>query len=122
MFSIHDQPYQLCDGISRREILRVGALGLSGLTLPGLLASAQASPNVKQDATFGRAKNIIYLFLAGGPPQHETFDPKPDAPARSPWTLPSHLRPTSPVSTSANSCLVPHALRRQAGRSALDGH
>ena len=32
-------------------------------------------------ATFGRAKNIIFLWLQGGPPQHETFDPKPDAPA-----------------------------------------
>ena len=32
-------------------------------------------------ATFGRAKNVIFLWLQGGPPQHETFDPKPDAPA-----------------------------------------
>ncbi|HTI50030.1 MAG TPA: DUF1501 domain-containing protein [Planctomycetaceae bacterium] len=32
-------------------------------------------------ATFGRAKNVIYLWLQGGPPQHETFDPKPGAPA-----------------------------------------
>ena len=30
--------------------------------------------------TFGRAKNVIFLWLQGGPPQHETFDPKPDAP------------------------------------------
>ena len=29
---------------------------------------------------FGRAKNLIYLYLQGGPPQHETFDPKPEAP------------------------------------------
>ena len=32
------------------------------------------------DPTFGRAKNILYVWLQGGPPQHETFDPKPDAP------------------------------------------
>ena len=32
-------------------------------------------------ATFGRAKNVIFLWLQGGPPQHETFDPKPNAPA-----------------------------------------
>src|SRR5262249_53659774 len=32
-------------------------------------------------STFGRAKNVIYLWLQGGPPQHETFDPKPDAPS-----------------------------------------
>ncbi len=32
------------------------------------------------DKTFGQAKSVIFLFLQGGPPQHETFDPKPDAP------------------------------------------
>ncbi len=80
MFSIHDRPYRLCDGVSRREVLRVGGLGLGGLTLPGLLAAAQAGPQATREATFGKAKNVIFLFLAGGPPQHETFDPKPDAP------------------------------------------
>ncbi|HWB13694.1 MAG TPA: DUF1501 domain-containing protein [Pirellulales bacterium] len=30
---------------------------------------------------FGKAKSVIVLFLGGGPPQHETWDPKPDAPA-----------------------------------------
>src|SRR5262249_9026871 len=34
-----------------------------------------------EGATFGRAKSVIFLWLQGGPPQHETFDPKPDAPA-----------------------------------------
>ena len=32
-------------------------------------------------ASFGKAKNVIFLWLQGGPPQHETFDPKPEAPA-----------------------------------------
>ena len=53
-----------------------------GLTLPHLLKAGETvqtsiSPT---DMSFGRATNIIFLFLAGGPPQHETFDLKPDAP------------------------------------------
>ncbi len=67
---------RLCDGITRREFLRVGGLGLAGLTLPGLLA-AQARG---QGAPRPRAKSVIQLFMWGGPSQHETFDPKPNAP------------------------------------------
>lgn len=70
---------RLCDGRSRREILRVGGLGLfgAGLGLPNLAATSTASG----EASFGRAKSCIVLFLMGGPPQHSTWDPKPDAPA-----------------------------------------
>lgn len=87
MFSLHTRPSQLCDGISRRELLRVGGLTTMGLSLPALLrAEDEVSKGIglegvpPSDKSFGRAKNIIYLWLAGGPPQHETFDPKPDAP------------------------------------------
>lgn len=59
----------------RREFLRVGALGLGGLTLPGLLAAKQ------RNAGFVRDKSIVFLFMQGGPSQLETFDPKPDAPS-----------------------------------------
>ena len=70
---------RLCDGRTRREILRVGGLGLlgAGLRLPDL-ASAAIAP---VGGSFGRAKSCIVLFLMGGPPQHSTWDPKPDAPA-----------------------------------------
>jgi hypothetical protein len=84
MFSILGQNARLCDGISRRELLRVGSLSTLGLSLPRLLQAAQtgAPPRgIINDPTFGRAKNIIYVWLQGGPPQHETFDPKPEAPA-----------------------------------------
>jgi hypothetical protein len=60
----------------RREWLRVGGLGALGLTLPSVLRAEGRS----REASFGRAKSCILLFLSGGPPQHETFDPKPDAP------------------------------------------
>ena len=82
MFSIHDSPSRLCDGVSRREMLRIGGLSTLGLSLPGLLqAQALASPTaLAESPCFGKAKNIIFLWLQGGPPQHETFDPKPLAP------------------------------------------
>ena len=64
--------------VDRRELLRVGGLALGGLSLADLV---KASPQPAQlGASFGRAKNVIFLYLCGGPPQHETFDPKPDAP------------------------------------------
>lgn len=82
MFSIFDRPTRLCDGLSRREVLRIGGLSTLGLSLPTLLEAATGtSSRSVNDATFGRAKSVIYVWLQGGPPQHETFDPKPDAPA-----------------------------------------
>jgi hypothetical protein len=70
---------RLCDGHTRREVLRVGGLGLfgAGLTLPELARAAGESAG----SSCGRAKSCIVLFLMGGPPQHSTWDPKPDAPA-----------------------------------------
>ncbi|MFO0846125.1 MAG: DUF1501 domain-containing protein [Gemmataceae bacterium] len=85
MLSILDQtPPQ--DGVSRREWLRVGGLSALGVSLPQVLRAGGRPANAPKLAgdlgsTFGRAKNVIYLWLQGGPPQHETFDPKPDAPA-----------------------------------------
>lgn len=70
--------------LSRREWLRVGGAGLGGLSLP-LLATASpatASPSSTGfGSAFGKAKSVIVIFLGGGPPQHETWDPKPNAPA-----------------------------------------
>jgi hypothetical protein len=73
---------KLCDGLTRRDALHVGGLGAFGLGLADLLRlqSASASPD-EFAATFGRAKACILLFPYGSPPQHETFDPKPEAPA-----------------------------------------
>src|SRR4051794_10665129 len=70
---------RLCDGLNRREILRVGGLGLLGSGLD--LASLMAAPAHASGPSAGRAKSCIVLFLMGGPPQHSTWDPKPDAPA-----------------------------------------
>ncbi len=67
----------VCGGLSRREMLRAGGLCLPGMSLPELLhAEATLPPN----SPAGKAKSVISLFLFGGPPVQETFDPKPDAP------------------------------------------
>jgi hypothetical protein len=76
MFAIHDRGYQLCDGLTRREWLRIGGLGLVGLSLPTLVQARPAMPA----RSSAKAKSCILLYLTGGPPQHETWDPKPDAP------------------------------------------
>ncbi len=63
---------------SRRELLRVGSLGLLGLSWAGLLRGQAAAPS-KSDG-FGRAKRCILLFMWGGPAHQDTWDLKPDAP------------------------------------------
>lgn len=73
MLKILDTTTRLCDGITRREWLRIGSLGTFGLTLPSLLHARAVAPT-------RRPKSCIMLFLLGAPPQHETWDPKPDAP------------------------------------------
>jgi hypothetical protein len=64
-----------CDGISRRDLLRVGALGFGGLTLADLLRQ-QAAANAP-----ARANSVIYIVLDGGPSHIDMWDLKPDAPA-----------------------------------------
>jgi uncharacterized protein (DUF1501 family) len=75
MLAVSDpKPNRTCSGASRRDFLRVGALGLGALTLPNLLAARAAAPSAVRD------KSVVLLFLQGGPPQHETFDPHMEAP------------------------------------------
>jgi hypothetical protein len=64
-----------CDGVSRRNFLKIGALGLGGLALPSLLRAEAASG-------IGRSgKAVIMIFLPGGPPHQDMFDLKMDAPS-----------------------------------------
>jgi Protein of unknown function (DUF1501) len=65
-------------GLSRRAFLRIGALGLGGLSLPWLLESQARAALAGKPLTTG--KSVIFLFLHGGPSQTETFDPKMTAP------------------------------------------
>ena len=76
MLTVWGRDHRLCDGISRREFLRVGGLGVAGLSLADVLrADEQSSSSAK------RPKSVIYIVLNGGPSHIDTWDPKPDAPA-----------------------------------------
>lgn len=78
MLRILHRGAKTCDGITRRELIRVGGLSLfSGCTLPRLLAATNR-PDAPQN---GRAKSVILLNLLGGPSQMDMFDMKPAAPA-----------------------------------------
>jgi hypothetical protein len=68
-------------GVTRRDLLQIGGLGLFGLGLNDLLNLRAAPTKASGLASFGRAKSCILVYLFGSPPQHETFDPKPNAPA-----------------------------------------
>jgi hypothetical protein len=67
------QPF--CDRVSRRNFLKIGGLGVAGLTLPGLL-SLEARAGIRNST-----KSVILIYLVGGPPHQDMFDLKPDAPS-----------------------------------------
>ncbi|MGE3805930.1 MAG: DUF1501 domain-containing protein [Gemmataceae bacterium] len=79
MFTIFtDGCTRTCEGVSRREMLKIGALG--GLSLPGLLAQKAGAADSETPSAF-KDKSVVVLFLAGGATHIETFDPKMTAPA-----------------------------------------
>ena len=78
MLKLYQPTPALCDGFSRREWMRLGGISLGGLTLAQVLEQRQARAENQPPV---RAKSVIVLFQSGGLPQHETFDPKPEAPA-----------------------------------------
>jgi uncharacterized protein (DUF1501 family) len=63
---------------TRRAMLRIGGLGLGGLSLSHLLAARAVSAPAGKPITTG--KSVVFLLQQGGPSQHETFDPKTHAP------------------------------------------
>ena len=65
-----------CDGIGRRNFLKVGALAGAGLTLADWLRPRAA----RAESPRSKPRSAILVFLAGGPSHFETFDPKPNAP------------------------------------------
>ncbi len=68
-----------CPGPSRRDLLRVGTLGALGLTLPDWLRAKALARS--QEIPGPKDLSVILVWLDGGPPQHETYDPKPMAPS-----------------------------------------
>jgi hypothetical protein len=102
---------QTCEGPTRRELLRIGSLGLAGLHLPGFFLSqkaAKAAAVAERFAGakgFGNAKNVIMIFLQGGPSHIDIWDPKPNAPSN----IRGEFKPikTSVPGTHFSEC-VPH--------------
>jgi hypothetical protein len=74
MLTILGSRSRFCDGVSRRNFLKIGALGLGGLALPQLLR-AEAEQGIRKSH-----KAVIMIFLPGGPAHQDLFDMKPDAP------------------------------------------
>src|SRR4029077_2230384 len=68
--------YRQRAAVSRRAFLQAGTLGALGLSLPEFLR-LRAAPG----ATPARAKSVLLIYTMGGISHHDTFDPKPDAPA-----------------------------------------
>lgn len=75
MLTILGGKSRFCDGVSRRDFLKIGGLALGGVSLPQLLQAQEANGA-------GRShKAIIMIFLPGGPPHQDMWDIKVDAPA-----------------------------------------
>lgn len=92
--------------ISRRTAIRLGGIGLGGLTLPGLLRMEQQS-QAGTSAAKGRAKSVIILFLSGGPAHQDMWDLKPDAPEEVRGTF-------QPIATNVPGIAISEHLPRMA--------
>jgi hypothetical protein len=79
MITMLGSPRRCCDGLTRRETLKAGALSLLGgsFTLPGLLRAEEQSPPRRRP---GKARSVILLYLLGGAATQDMWDLKPDAP------------------------------------------
>jgi len=75
IFAPADRDRPFCDGVSRRNFLKIGGLGALGLSLPNLLA-LEAQAGIR-----GSQKSVILIYLVGGPPHQDMFDLKPNAPS-----------------------------------------
>ena len=91
-----------CDRVSRRDLLRIGSLGIAGLTLPNLLRS-EAAAGIKKSN-----KSVIMIYLVGGPPHQDMFDLKPNAPSEvaGPW---------QPIATNVPGVEICEAFPKLAG-------
>src|SRR6266550_4193764 len=75
MLTIFGNQTRFRDGVSRRNFLKIGALGLGGLTLPQIL-QAESQSGIRRSH-----KAVIMIFLPGGPSHQDIFDLKMDAPS-----------------------------------------
>ncbi len=74
MLTIPGRRYRQCDGVTRRDFLKIGSLAMGGLSLPQVLEAQELSGSRSSQ------KAVILVYLTGGPPHIDTVDPKPEAP------------------------------------------
>ncbi|MDB5389255.1 MAG: hypothetical protein JWM11_4901, partial [Planctomycetaceae bacterium] len=76
MLKVTGQSASDCEGLTRRNFVQAGVLGLGGLSLPQFLAAKDRSGELtaRNDGT-----SVILMWMSGGPGHHETWDPKPKA-------------------------------------------
>ena len=81
--SLGSKKHQFCNGWSRRDFIRVGAIAPLGLSLGGLFSAQKAGAvmpaGIAAAAKAARAKSVLLVFLGGGISHHDSFDMKPDA-------------------------------------------
>src|ERR1700712_4462973 len=94
-----DRGLPFCDGVSRRNFLKIGGLGAAGLSLSNLLA-LEARAGIRNSH-----KSVIMISLVGGPPHQDMFDLKPDAPSEI-------AGPHKPIATNVNGIKICEALPR----------
>jgi len=99
MITMLGSPRRCCDGLTRRETLKAGALSMLGgaFNLPNLFALEQSRP---AEARPGRAKSVILLNLLGGAATQDMFDLKPDAPVG----VKSEFRPIDTTAPGVRIC------------------
>lgn len=111
MLRILGSPRQVCSGITRRDMLWAGGLGLLGLGLGDYfqLGELQARASTRSPGRgFGRAKSCILLYLYGAPSQLELCDMKPDAPVE----IRGEFQPIASSLPGLSVCeLLPHLAR-----------
>ena len=98
-----DRQARFCDGLSRRNFLKIGGLGFGGLSLPQLLSLES------QAGTGSSRKSLIMIYLVGGPPHQDLFDLKPNAPREI-------AGPYQPIATSVPGIEISEHLPRLAKR------
>ena len=91
-----------CDGIARRDFLRIGALGIGSFSLADLLRAEAAAE------TGSTHKSVINIFLGGGPSHQDMFDLKPDAPVEFRGEF-------NPISTNVSGIEICELMPRLAG-------
>ena len=110
MFSVSNRNHPPSSRLSRRELLRVGALGLSGLSLADLLrleATAADSEHPTSATKAKRPKSVIYVVLNGGPSHIDMWDLKSQAPSE-------YRGPFSPIATKLPGVQICEHMPRQA--------